>query len=334
MRVVSECVTAVLCLMWAGLVQAAFNYAPSPGTIDLGTWGVNAPLSGQIITCMRSYKGGINNRTYFYTRVKLGEASELVNTLDSSMKLPVTLQYMGSNPHNHPMENGDVPGSVVAVLSTTNSLKMPGTGCGSNGDGPQDNVVFDISVADSDVYRVSAGTYETSFSLILRQVKSGVKNPRKTDDLTVEAVVPTLIELSKFPTSLLGDPYDEVSSTMSENAPFCVYSNTGAYTLEASGTADSTAPTAFAMQGKITTSKYLPFTVHLDGDTDASDAAPVVNGPTAVGGYSTDQAAGSYSRDCNGGSNAAIYVEVKREDIFAVPAQTYEGSVTVTVKPE
>lgn len=123
------------------------------------------------------------------------------------------------------------------------------------------------------------------------------------------------------------------SAAVIGNSTFCVFSNAdaaGTYRIKAEG---SGVGNAYALAGG-TTSTALPYVVHLK-DTDT--ASP--NGSfAATGVYKTfTNTAGGESRatdlDCSnaGGTNAGVSVRVMDAAALAALADTYTGTLTVTV---
>jgi hypothetical protein len=141
-------------------------------------------------------------------------------------------------------------------------------------------------------------------------------------DLTL--TVPALVRISDLADIDLGI-FSGVGLSGSDNV--CVWSTTRAYALTAEGDGSGG---AFTLAGG-TNGDDLPYSVQWANVSGAASGSPLTTGDALTGLSAT-----ATSPDCNGGvnTNATVIVNVSDTDLAGVTADTYSGTLTLTVEPE
>lgn len=139
-------------------------------------------------------------------------------------------------------------------------------------------------------------------------------------DLTITLTIDSLVQISDLQDIDLGT-FDGTSDlTGSDN--LCVYSNSGGFTITATGTGGG----AFELAGGGTT---VPFAVEWANTSGAVTGTALTSGSTKASNSPTFSGA-----DCGGGTNTTVLVNVSQTDLGAAPAADYSGLLILQVAPE
>ncbi len=146
-----------------------------------------------------------------------------------------------------------------------------------------------------------------------------------TGRLDVTLTIPGLVQISDLDDIDLGT-FD--GDAMSGSDDVCVWATTPTYTLIAQG--DGPAG-AFTLSGASPGGATLPYAVAW-ADSAGAGAGTTLAAGTALTGLTTT----AIDADCNAGSdpNATVIIDVGATDLAAVAADTYTGTLTLTVEPE
>lgn len=146
-----------------------------------------------------------------------------------------------------------------------------------------------------------------------------------TGRLDVSLTIPGLVQITDLDDIDLGT-FD--GTAMSGADDVCVWATTPTYTLQAQGDG---AAGAFTLRGASPGGGTVPYTVAW-ADSAGAGAGTTLAAGSVLTGLTTSAA----SADCNGGTNpnATVIIDVGATDLAAVAADTYTGTLTLTVEPE
>ena len=152
----------------------------------------------------------------------------------------------------------------------------------------------------------------------------GTLGPTSTGSLNITATIPALVQISALDDIALGT---FSGAAMSGGDDVCVFSNTGGYSVTASGDG---AGGAFELTGA-TAAEPLPYGVQWATTAGATSGTALTPG-TALTGL-----VGTFTNpSCQAGAalNARVLVAVTADDLGVVSADTYTGTLTLTVEPQ
>jgi hypothetical protein len=140
--------------------------------------------------------------------------------------------------------------------------------------------------------------------------------------LNITLTINNLVQISALDDIALG-AYTGVAN-MTGVDDLCVYSNTGAYRITATGNGVGS---AFHLIGPATAA--VPYTVEW-ADAAGAGTGDLLTTNTPLAG----QSGTITTPNCNGGNNARVLVTVNSTDLAPAPAGSYAGVLTLVVAPE
>ena len=321
MRRVLSFYLLLLGIVWLSPAQAYLNLFPQFPNTDFGSWDGQGNLQRSASTCVLSFKSWGNFSDYRVMATSNEKGLKLVNQSDSNISLVVGMVFTGSS------NGGGAPVSTPLVDGRYSSVNMPGSNCLFS-----TNARLQMSFLRDDMYKVAAGHYAADFTFGVCRVQGGnncKQEVQKNMRLAVE--LPPLIQLTGLSDIDFGS-YDGMSPEISQGYSFCVYSNTGLYSLTASAL-EAANGEDFALVGK-GKGELLTYEVRVDDSVDASAEKKLKNG-VAKRGLKTRQNSSMYSREClDKGDNASLEVRIKGEELNKVSGDSYESQLTIMVEPE
>lgn len=144
-------------------------------------------------------------------------------------------------------------------------------------------------------------------------------------DIQISAGVPDLVKISYLDDLSLGTFSGTGDLTGSDDV--CVFSNNGGYNIDAAGSGTGN---AFELTGG-STGSTVPYSVEW-GNTAGAASGSAVTPSTGLTGVT-----GSFTTpSCQGGSslNATLMVRISEADLSGAAADTYTGTLTLTVSPQ
>ena len=149
----------------------------------------------------------------------------------------------------------------------------------------------------------------------------GTLGPTSQGSIDITLTIDPLVQISALDDIDLGNYTGAANMTGADD--LCVYSNTGAYQITATGNG---AGLAFHLIG---TSATVPYTVEwADAAGAGTGDALTTNTPL------TGQSGTITTPNCDGGNNARVIVTANSTDIAPAPAGNYVGVLTLVVAPE
>lgn len=134
--------------------------------------------------------------------------------------------------------------------------------------------------------------------------------------VVINASVPNLVKLSG-----LADMAISVTGALnSANQSVCAYSNTGNYTVTATAVGGT-----FSLTG---TSASITYSVQWASTAGATSGTGLTYG-VASAGFAT----GGANPACGGGLNASLIVNIADTDVGTAPADTYTGTLELSIAP-
>jgi hypothetical protein len=152
--------------------------------------------------------------------------------------------------------------------------------------------------------------------------QGSLSSSASTGTVLITATVNQLVRISALDDIPLG-AYSGTAG-LSGSDQLCVYSNTGGYTISAHG---SGAGSDFLLVGNSGTAT-VPYTVQW------ADAAPAETGNSLSVNTAVSQSVSGVNPTCGGGNNATVIISVSGEALATAPADSYSGTLTLTVAPE
>lgn len=285
-----------------------------------GTWNGQGDSTLSQSACIRSEQGG-GWWPYKNYRLKAGmnfpapsAAAPFVmyNTTDSAVSIPfaLTLVNLYTSAFHSLMPDVFSPELDACIWGIPNAR-------------------LDLTLQASDLYQVPAGTYEASLDLEARRVNNGGGLTGDKDiqtNLISRITVPPLVRISNIADINLGT-YDGVAATMSYNESYCVYTNTGDYTITPSSTPGSS-PTSYALTAG---SNQIEYSLRISDTANAATGPPLANGETS--GVLTASQTMPFSLTCDDAYNASVYIEISGSELQSKPSGTYSGTLTLQVAP-
>ncbi len=140
-------------------------------------------------------------------------------------------------------------------------------------------------------------------------------------DITLE--IPTLVRISSFDDIDLGT-FDGTTPLDGDDA-LCVWSTTGGYRL---GATDGTSDGTFTLTGA--SGDALVYGVEWE---DESGSRTALTEDIWAGDAGTPLSTNAANPSCGGSTNSTVYITIAEAAIGAVGADTYNGTLTLTVEP-
>jgi hypothetical protein len=135
----------------------------------------------------------------------------------------------------------------------------------------------------------------------------------------VRLIVPHLVQISN-----MNDFYDlDNTNGYSLTDGVCIYSNSGAYDIQANSTNTSAAGTFQVTDG----SNYVGYTVAVDDGSGTLNTSLVESGTVSTGLPAPSQT----SVNCGGGTNVDLTVTAVSTEVQAAPPGTYNDTLTLLV---
>jgi hypothetical protein len=306
--------------------------------IDLGAWdGVSSPSQASPSVCVLATATQKNDdpagiyRAKARSRPVTGGAWDTAFLLhkdnDPTITVPMTVEWLGAN------LNVNNLGAVSRTLSpdTWTAYVFGGRNdqqCKNGTFG--DNGQLVITVDNGALQSLPPGTYtaELEIDLLANQIPgSQIKNiPALVYPVLV---IPGQVKIGNIDDIVLN--WSGIGD-LTYNEPFCVYSNTGGYSLTASTTTlHQSDPNSFALENTVVAGDTVPYTVQVDNSANA-DAS---TGPTVLNGQQLSGLVGEpVELDCvSGGDNAAVFIRMLESDLQGLTGSAYSGTLTLTVEP-
>jgi hypothetical protein len=142
--------------------------------------------------------------------------------------------------------------------------------------------------------------------------------------LDITLTIPMLVRISGFTDIDLGT-FDG-TAPMSGQDGLCVWSTTGGYRL---GASDGTSDGSFTLTGQ-TGSDSLVYGVEWE---DEAGTRVALSEDLWAGDVSTPLTTNASSASCEGSTNSNVYITISEAAIGGVGADTYTGTLTLTVEP-
>jgi hypothetical protein len=311
---------ALLLVVLFAPVHALVDFYEPFDDFNFGTWNGQGSASLSSTACIRAEQGSAfadYRLKAMMTAPAPSPASPMLlyNLANSAITVPFSLELEDLHGGGQQTLSPDVFSNVMRYSWYCFAL------------GPNARLTMNIRAAD--LYAVPAGDYSARMDLEARRVNSGGGLTGDRDQQTGllgQITVPALVRISGIDDIALG-LYDGVSAIVAANESYCIYTNTGNYTITPSSTTGSS-PGSFAL---LSGSDQVEYTVKISNSTDASSGIQLENNQSS-GPLVANQGV-PLSPTCSGGDNAAVHVEISGSELQGKSAGIYSGTLTLQVAP-